>query len=106
MEQWNDVKYRNKNKTPFKPNIPLFHHSNIPIAELSGAKFRYVSTESLVSPLFCILQLYTGLYKDAIVGITNFGFGNTGFLHGKTTDLTKRAAGGVPKEKIRWCGSR
>ena len=31
MEQWNDVKDRNKNKTPFKPNIPLFQHSIIPI---------------------------------------------------------------------------
>ncbi|MCK4487814.1 MAG: hypothetical protein KAU38_13785, partial [Desulfobacterales bacterium] len=27
---WNDVKNRNKNKTPFKPNIPVFQHSSIP----------------------------------------------------------------------------
>ncbi len=34
MEYWNDVKNRNKNITPSKPNIPVFQYSSIPI----GAK--------------------------------------------------------------------
>jgi len=41
MEYWNDVKNRNKKKTPSKPNIPVFQHSSIPIGAkpLSSAFF-------------------------------------------------------------------
>jgi hypothetical protein len=36
------------------PIIPFFHHSIIPIAERSGAKFFYLLPESMISKFGCI----------------------------------------------------
>ena len=98
MEYWNDVKNRNKNKTPSKPNIPLFQHSSIPI----GAK----PLSSIIGTgLVCFIALMlfrpsnlpcqassspVGLAKAAIVDHLSLSWPNPAFVK-ECTALLKRA---------------
>ncbi len=60
MEYWNDVKNRNKNKTPFKPNIPVFQHSSIPIGAKPLSSKQVPNLPSLIGDIKNVEQSQIG----------------------------------------------